>query len=217
MERYQAARGAVAAGVATVALTLWFASVEAVDCGNGPISGISALSGFQMAKSQAMLDAAIGCTKRLAVLDSMNRVDLLAYIASWGLMMALGAMALASGRLKRVALLCIGLAVVADIVETATQLWIGTTWPFVSQTMLVALAVGSTVKWAGIAGGLGAIGASAARDGRRTTRWLGVAVAILGLLGLTVLVAPQGSTPPFTAIAFLLLIAACAAKTVRRA
>ena len=209
MERHRAARGAVVAGLATIAIAAWYATQPGIDCGSGEVSSVSALSAFQMAKSQPALDAAIGCTQRLEVLTRMNRVDLVAFIASWGLFLGLGALALADGRLRRVALVFIGLAVAGDVVETATQLWIGARWPFVTSPMLVLLAAGSAMKWAGIGFGLGAIGLSAARERPATTRWLGVGIAVFGLLGLLVFTAPGGSAPPFTGIAFLLLVGAC--------
>lgn len=213
MDRIRAARGAVVAGVATIALTAWFASQEAVGCGGGPVSSTSALAAFQMARSQAALDLAIGCTDRLAVLNAMNRVDLFAYIASYGLLLGLAALALASGRLRRIALIFIGVALAGDIVETATQLWIGSRWPFTTTPMLTLLAIGSTLKWAGICFGLGAIGTSAAREQRGPLRWLGVAVAVFGLLGLLVFLSP--SPPPFASVAILLLIGACVLRARR--
>ena len=160
-----------------------------------------------MAKSQMALDAAIGCPARLEVLNSMNRVDLLAFIASYGLFLVLAAFALASDRLRRIALLFIGIALVGDVVETVTQLWIGSRWPFTTTPMLTLLALGSSLKWSGIACGLGAIGLSMAEERLGATRWLGLAVAIFGLLGLMVFVSP--TPPPFIQLAFLLLIGAC--------
>ena len=213
MERVRTARGAVVAGLATLALTAWFVSQPAIGCGGDPVSSTSALAAFQMAKSQAALDRAIGCTDRLAILNAMNRLDLLAYIASYGLMLGLAALALASGRLRRVALMFVGVALAGDVVETATQLWIGSRWPFTTTPMLILLAVGSSMKWAGLAGSLGAIGASAAREHRGPLRWLGVAIAVFGLLGLLVFLSP--SPPPFASVAILLLIGACVLRSRR--
>lgn len=213
MDRSKAARGAVVAGLATVAISAWFATLGPVACGDVPVSPISALSAFQSAKSQPALDVAIGCAERLAVLNSMNRVDLLAYIASYGLLIGLAALALANGRLRRIALLFLALGIVGDIIETGTQLWIGGNWPFTTTPMLLLLAAGNAAKWAGIAFALGAIGLSAARDRRGATRWLGVAVAVFGLLGLAVFVTPV--PPPFLALAILLLTGACALNARR--
>ncbi len=207
MERSRAARGAVVAGIATVAIVVWFATLAPVACDGVSVSPASALPAFQMARSQAALDLAIGCPARLAVLNSMNRVDLIAFIASYGLFLVLATLALADGRLRRFALLFIGAALIGDVVETATQLWIGSRWPFTTTQMLQLLAVGSSMKWGGIGLGLGALGLGMARERIGPTRWLGVAVAVFGLLGLTVLLRPA---PPFTGIAFLLLIGACA-------
>ncbi len=213
MDRTRAARGAVVAGLATIAIELWFAMQPAVACNGVEVSSVSALGVFQMARSQAVLDTAIGCSDRLAVLNSMNRVDLVAFIASYGLLMILGILALADGRLRRIALLFTGLALAGDIVETGTQLWIGANWPATTTPMLMLLAIGSSLKWTGIAGGLGALGLSAARERRGPTRWLGVAIAVFGLLGLLVFLAP--SPPPFTSVAFLLLIGACVLRSRR--
>ena len=208
IDRIRAARGAIVAGVATVAIGAWFAGQPAVSCGGGgPVSSLSALGAFQMAKNQAMLDIAIGCPERLATLNAMNRVDLIAFIASYGLLMVLGTLALTTGRLRRVALIFTGIALAGDVVETATQLWIGVRWPFTTTPMLLLLAVGSSLKWAGIAWGLGALGLGAAQ-GRDAVRWLGIGIALFGVLGLLVFVVP--SSPPFGAVAFLLLIGACA-------
>ncbi|QXQ05210.1 hypothetical protein KX816_13120 [Sphingosinicellaceae bacterium] len=208
MEQTRAARGAVVAGIVTVVISGWFASVAAAACDGVVVSSASALGAFQMAKSQMALDAAIGCPARLDVLNSMNRVDLIAFIASYGLFLVLAALALASGRLRRIALIFIGIALAGDVLETATQLWIGSRWPFTTTPMLTLLAVGSSLKWAGIACGLGATGLSMAEDRLGATRWLGLAVAIFGLLGLMVFVSP--TPPPFIPLAFLLLIGACA-------
>lgn len=213
MDRARAARGAVIAGLATVAISTWFATLDPVACGGVAVSPVSALSAFQSAKSQPALDIAIGCQERLAVLNSMNRVDLLAYIASYGLLIGLAALALADGRLRRVALMFLAVGLVGDVVETATQLWIGARWPFTTTTMLLLLAVGNAAKWAGIAWSLGAIGLAAARGRSGATRWLGVAVAVFGLLGLAVFVTPV--PPPFLVLAILLLIGACALNARR--
>ena len=213
IDRRRAARGAVVAGLATLAIGVWFGAQPAVDCGSGPVASSSALGAFQMAKSQGALDAAIGCAARLDVLNSMNRVDLLAFIASWGAFLILGACALTDGRLRRVALIFFGVAVAADIVETATQLWIGAQWPVVTSPMLFLLAVGSSAKWAGIAWGLGATGLDTAREHRGPVRWLGVAVAVFGMLGLAVFVMP--TPPPFFGIAFLALLIACTIEALQ--
>ena len=207
MDRQRAARGAVVAGLATIALGLWFSAQEAVRCDGILVSSVSAMGAFQMAKSQSALDTAIGCADRLVVLNAMNRVDLVAFIASYGLLMVLGILALADGRLRRIALVFTGVALAGDVVETGTQLWIGAHWPATTTPMLMLLALGSSLKWAGIAGGLGALGLSAARERGGATRWLGVSIGVFGLLGLLVFLAP--SPPPFTSVAFLLLVAAC--------
>lgn len=212
MQRTQAARGAVVAGLATLAIGLWFGAQQSVACNGVEVSSTSALGAFQMAKSQAMLDLAIGCSARLSVLNSMNRVDLVAFIASYGLLMILGTLALAEGRMRRVALLFIGVALAGDVLETVTQLWIGANWPATTTLMLTLLAVGSSLKWAGIAGGLGAIGLSATRD-RGPLRWLGAAITVFGLMGL--LVFHSAAQPPFTSVAFLLLIGACVLRSRR--
>ena len=211
MDRIRAARGAVVAGLATLAIAGWFYGQPAVSCGEGgPVTAGSALAAFQMAKSQAAIDIAIGCLARLEVLNSMNRVDLLAFIASYGLLMILGTLALVNGRLRRVALIFTGIALAGDVVETATQLWIGARWPFTTTPMLILLAAGSSLKWAGIAWGLGALGLGAARERPGPVSWLGIGIAVFGVLGLLVFVTP--SPPPFVAVAMLLLIAACAVR-----
>ena len=206
MEQARAARGAVVAGVATLIIGGWFANVAAVACEGITVSSVSALGAFQMAKSQAALDIAVGCPARLGVLNSMNRVDLIAFIASYGLFLVLAALALANGRLRRIALIFIGVALAGDVVETATQLWIGSRWPFTTTPMLTLLAIGSSLKFTGIACGLGAIGVSMAQERLGASRWLGLAIALFGLLGLTVFVGR--SLPPFTVLAFLLLLGA---------
>jgi len=213
IDRRRAARGAVAAGIATVAIALWFGAQPAIDCGSGAVSSTTALGSFQMAKSHADLAAAIGCAPRLAVLDAMNRVDLLAFITSWGLFLTLGTVALAGGRLRRIALTFFGVAIAGDVVETATQLWIGARWPSVTTPMLLLLAGGSAAKWAGIALGLGAVGFDTAREHRGSTSWIGVAIAVFGLLGLLIFVRP--GVPPFTGIAFLALLIACTINVLR--
>ena len=213
IDRVRAARGAVVAGIASAALIVWFGAQPAIDCGSGPVASSTALGAFQMAKSQIQLDTAIGCAARLDVLNSMNRVDLLAFIASWGLFLILGTMTLAGGRLRRVALIFFAVAVAGDVLETATQLWIGAHWPSVNSSMLVLLAIGSAAKWAGIAWGLGALGLDTAREHTGATRWLGVAVAVFGMLGLAVFVMP--APPPFFGIAWLALLIACAINARR--
>lgn len=215
MERVRAARGALVAAAATIAVSLWFGAQPAIDCGSGPVSSRVALGAFQMARSQAELDAAIGCNARLAVLNAMNRVDLLAFIASWGLFLIFATLALTHGRLRRIALTFFAVALAGDVVETATQLWIGGRWPFVTTQMLALLAVGSTAKWAGIGLGLGAAGLDIAREHRGLARWLGDAVAVFGVLGLAVFVMP--APPPFIAIAWLALLTACALNARRAA
>lgn len=215
MERVRAARGALVAAVATIGIALWFGAQPPIDCGGGPVSSSVALGAFQMARSEAGLLGAIGCNARLDVLNAMNRVDLIAFIASWGLFLILGTLALTHGRLRRVALTFFAVAIVGDVLETATQLWIGARWPFVSTPMLTMLAIGSTAKWAGIALGLGAAGLDIAREHRGLTRWLGVAVAVFGVLGLGVFL--RQPAPPFTALAWLALLIACALNVRRTA
>lgn len=213
MERHTAARGAVVAGIATVAIVGWLTSFAPVACDGVMVSPASALPAFQMARSQAALDFAIGCPARLAALNAMNRIDLIAFIGTYGLFLVFATLALAHQRLRRIALLFIGAAIIGDVVETATQLWIGSRWPFTTTPMLQLLAVGSSMKWAGIALGLGALGLSMARDRVGALRWLGVAVAVFGVLGLGVFLRP--SPPPFIGIAFMLVIAACALSARR--
>lgn len=215
MDRVRAGSGALVAAVATIGIALWIGAQPAIDCGSGPVSSSVALGAFQMARSEAGLLTAIGCNARLDVLNAMNRVDLIAFIASWGLFLILGTLALTHGRLRRVALTFFIVALTGDVVETATQLWIGARWPFVTTQMLSLLAVGSTAKWAGIALGLGAAGLDVAREHRGPTRWLGVAVAVFGVLGLAVFF--RRPPPPFTALAWLALLVACALNARRAA
>ena len=215
IDRVRAARGAVVAGLATLAIAVWFGAQPAIDCGSGPVASTTALGAFQMAKSQGALDAAIGCAARLDVLNSMNQVDLLAFIASWGAFLILAACALTGGRLRRIALIFFGVAVAGDVLETATQLWIGARWRVVTSPMLVLLAMGSAAKWAGLAFGLGATGLDTAREHGGVTRWLGVAVAVFGMLGLMVFAMPVA--PPFIGIAWLVLLVACAVNARRGA
>lgn len=215
MERVRAARGALVAAVATIGVSLWFGAQPAIDCGGGPVASRVALGAFQMARSEAGLLAAIGCNGRLDVLNAMNRVDLIAFIASYGLFLILATLALTHGRLRRIALTFFIVALAGDVLETATQLCIGSRWPFVTTQMLSLLAVGSTAKWAGIALGLGAAGLDIAREHRGLTRWLGVAVAVFGVLGLAVYLMP--APPPFIAVAWLALLIACALNARRAA
>lgn len=215
MDRVRAARGALVAAIATIGVSLWFGAQPAIDCGSGAVPSRVALGAFQMARSEAGLLSAIGCNARLDILNAMNRVDLLAFIASYGLFLMLGTLALTHGRLRRIVLTFFAVALAGDVLETATQLWIGARWPFVTTQMLSLLAVGSTVKWAGIALGLGAAGIDIAREHRGVTRWLGVAVAVFGVLGLAVFVRP--APPPFVAVAWLALLIACALNARRAA
>lgn len=215
IDRVRAARGAVVAAIATIGISLWFGAQPPVDCGGGSVVSRVALGAFQMARSQAELDAAIGCNSRLDVLNAMNRVDLVAFIASYGLFLILGTLALTAGRLRRIALTFFAVALAGDVLETATQLWIGARWPFVTTPMLTMLSIGSTAKWAGIALGLGAVGLDMAREHRGATRWLGVAVAVFGLLGLAVFVVP--APPPFIAVAWVALLVACVLNARRAA
>ncbi|WP_419815255.1 hypothetical protein [Glacieibacterium sp.] len=214
MDRVRAARGATVAGIATLVLSWWFTTQAAVACSDGgPVSATSALGAFQMARNPEAVSAAIGCTERLHVLNSMNRADLIAFIPSYGLLVVLATVALASGRLRRVALLLFGIALLGDVVETATQLWIGGRWPFVTQPMMGLLAAGSAAKFAGLSVGCGALGLAMLQHLRGMTRWLGLGVAVFGLLGLTVFVKTGA---PFLSLAILLLVAACAINARRR-
>lgn len=213
MEMVRAARGALVAAVATIGIALWFGAQPAIDCGSGEVASRVALGAFQMARSETGLLAAIGCNNRLDVLNAMNRVDLIAFIASYGLFLILATLALTQGRLRRIALTFFAVALAGDVLETATQLWIGARWPVVTTQMLSLLAVGSTAKWAGIALGLGAAGLDVAREHRGASRWLGVAVAVFGVLGLAVFF--RQPPPPFTAISWLALLVACALNARR--
>lgn len=212
-DRVRAARGAAVAGLATLGISAWFASAGAVGCdGGAPVSAVSALGAFQMARSTEALNLAIGCVERLDILNSMNRVDLYTFIVSYGLFLILATLALASGRLRRLALMLIGVGLVGDVIETATQLWIGAHWPAVETLMLQMLAVGSSLKFAGLALGSAALGASMAHSLLGMSRWLGAGVAAFGLLELLVFIRPGA---PFGVIAMLLLLAACAINARR--
>ena len=109
----------------------------------------------------------------------------------------------------------IGAGVVADIVETATQLWIGARWPELSPAMLPLLAAGSTIKFAGLGLGGAVLGLALLRRRGLITKLLGAVIAVTSL-GSLLLFAGVPGTSLAIGVAWVALLLALIFSVIRR-
>ena len=183
-------------GLATLAFGAWFSGIiPANGCLLPPRSGVSALLAYQMARTPADVEAVFGkegdvCRAGMvAALDRANRLDLMAFIGTYGLFLAAFLMAMirdGGERAARVGLFTLIAGIGFDVLETSTQLRITRELPG-SQPNLLALAIGSFGKYTmlalvGIFAGL----AMLARGGSmgRIAGVLCIAGALASLAGL---------------------------------
>ncbi len=207
---------AIIAGVLTLVVAGLFAARPMVYCqGVGQPMPNAALSAFQMARSPEQLAVALGCPERVAMLNAMNRLDLAAFIPAYGAFLLFAAAVLAHGRLRSAALLFIGAGIVADIVETATQLWIGARWPELSPAMLPLLAAGSTIKFAGLGLGGALLGLALLRRRGFIDKLLGI-VVLVASLGSLLLFAGVPGTSLAIGVSWLALLLALLVNAIRR-
>ena len=109
----------------------------------------------------------------------------------------------------------IGAGVVADIVETATQLWIGARWPDLSPAMLPLLAAGSTIKFAGLGLGGAVLGLALLRRRGLITKLLGAVIAVTSL-GSLLLFAGVPGTSLAIGVSWVALLLALIFSVIRR-
>lgn len=162
---------AIALGLLALAVAAWFQAQPAVHCAGTsaalPTQALptQALTAFQMARTPEQLTTALGCPARIALLNTLNMVDLALFIPIYGGFLLVTGWVVARGQLRDFALGIIGAALIADILETATQLWIGLGWPGLHPLMLPLLTLGSTLKFAGLAIGTALLGLALLRQG----------------------------------------------------
>ncbi|MGL4543325.1 MAG: hypothetical protein ACRCUI_12515 [Polymorphobacter sp.] len=157
---------AIALGLLTLAVAAWFQAQPPAYCaGTSAAPSTDALTAFQMARTPEQLTAALGCPARIALLNTLNIVDLALLIPVYGAFLLVTGWVVARGLLRDIALGIIAAALIADIIETTTQLWIGLGWPGLHPLMLPLLTLGSTLKFAGLAIGTALLGLALLRQG----------------------------------------------------
>ncbi|HPU14856.1 MAG TPA: hypothetical protein PK808_02145 [Polymorphobacter sp.] len=207
---------AIVAGALTLVVASLFPARPFVYCeGIGNPLPNAALSAFQLARTPEQLAMALGCPARVVMLNDMNRLDLAAFIPAYGAFLLFGAAVLAHGRLRALALALIGAGVIADIVETATQLWIGARWPDLSPAMLPLLAAGSTLKFAGLGLGGAVLGLALLRRQGFIDKLLGTVVVVTSL-GSLLLFAGVPGTSLALGVSWVALLLALLLNAIRR-
>lgn len=157
---------AVAAGLATLAITITFALLPEVSAAVGACGGRTpSLVRFQLARSVADVLDALGppgaCRQTAIVaMDAVNRLDLYAYIGTYGVFLLLSLfVVMKAAQLSGywLAALIVVAALIADVNETSRQLAITSDLPNAERHIPV-LMVASRAKFIGIA--LAALAAS---------------------------------------------------------
>ena len=221
MTDYPVGRGrlvwvAIVAGILTLVIASLFPARPFVYCeGVGNPLPNAALGAFQLARTPEQRTVALGCPARIVMLNDMNILDLAAFIPAYGAFLLFGAAVLAHGRLRTLAFVLIGAGVVADIVETATQLWIGARWPELSPAMLPLLAAGSTIKFAGLGLGGAVLGLALLRRRGIIYKLLG-AVIVVTSLGSLLLFAGVPGTSLAIGVSWVALLLALIFSVIRR-
>jgi hypothetical protein len=207
---------AIVAGVMTLVIASLFPARPFVYCeGVGNPLPNAALSAFQLARTPEQLAGALGCPARVVMLNDMNTLDLAAFIPAYGAFLLFGAAVLARGRLRTLALAVIGAGVFADIVETATQLWIGARWPDLSPAMLPLLAAGSTIKFAGLGLGGAVLGLALLRRRGLIDKLLGTIIVVTSI-GSLLLFAGVPGTSLALGVSWVALLLALLVSAIRR-
>jgi len=206
---------AVIAGLLTLIVASRFGARPMAYCqGIGEALPNAALHAFQMARSPEMLNTALGCTDRVALLNAMNRLDLAAFIPAYAAFLLFATAVLARGALRKLAFLVVGAGIIADVIETATQLWIGARWPELSPAMLPLLTLGSTVKFGALGLGTALLGL-ALWQRRGIGRIIGLVMIACGLVSLLLLAGIDGAEAAL-APAWLALLLALLVNAIRR-
>jgi hypothetical protein len=147
-------------GAGVLVLTAWFAAViPSQTCSGGQPKGTSALLAFQLSRTAADIEAVFGpegnpCRAALIkALDLANKVDLIAFIATYSGFFAFFFLALIRSGVPGLAHIGLGAVVVTllcDVLETSVQLYITSSLPD-SASSLVFLTIGNTGKFLGLA------------------------------------------------------------------
>ncbi len=125
---------AIVSGLATLGVFVAFNLLPAVSAAYAPGTLSDAVSAFQRAETMADIAAVFGDPPRAAIVaaqDSVNTLDLYAFIPAYTLFLVAGAAMLAGGVRQPMAWLAIAPALVgagADIVETLQQLRLTADW-----------------------------------------------------------------------------------------
>lgn len=207
---------AIIAGILTLVVAAMFPARPFVYCeGVGAAMPNAALGAFQLARTPEALAVALGCPERVAMLGAMNRLDLAAFIPAYGAFLLFATAVFAHGRLRTLAFVLFGAGIAADIVETATQLWIGATWPAISPMMLPLLIMGSRLKFAALGLGGALLGLALLRRRGVIDKLLGLVVLVTSLGSLLLFAGVPGTTLA-VAVSWLALLAALMVNAIRR-
>ncbi len=160
------ARAAALAGLATLALTVAFARLPEIGaareaCGDA----VPSLVRFQLAQTVSEVEDALGpaggCRDAaIAAMDAVNRLDVRAYIATYGAFLLLSLWVVMTAARRRgfwLVAVVIGSALVADVIETTRQLAITADLAGAARHLQL-LIVAARVKFIGI--GMAALAAS---------------------------------------------------------
>jgi hypothetical protein len=183
-----------AAGV--IGFAVWFGgAIPAAICGEPLPAGVSSLLAFQLARTPADIEQIFGAAGSpcragmVAAMDSVNTVDLVGFIATYGAFLVCFFLALRrSGAAARIGLLAAVAAVGFDVLETSTQLHITGQLPG-SAASLTLLAMGSRGKWLALAIVCACAGLALLGRGTLLGRIVGaacIAGAVMVVVGLAV-------------------------------
>jgi hypothetical protein len=147
-------------GAGVIAFVTWFGGVIPTRTCTGALPpGVSALLAYQLARSPADIEAVFGLpndpcrAQMITAMDRANRVDLVAFIATYTAFLAcffLALRQLGPWPVARVGLIAVIATAAFDVLETATQLHITGALPG-SSPSLTLLAIGSRGKFLGLA------------------------------------------------------------------
>jgi len=187
-------------GAGVIAFAIWFGGVIPAKTCTGPLPrGVSALLAYQMARTPSEVEAVFGPTGNpcragmIAAMDLANTVDLISFIATYGLFLAFFFLAMqrtGAGAAARIGLMAVGAAAAFDVIETAAQLRITGELPG-STEMLALLAIGSRGKYLALAAVCASGGLAMWVRGSVLGRVAGILCAASGVLVVAGLVSAQ--------------------------